>query len=231
MKQTDLGILLHRLSYSENSLITIFFTKTNGTQRFVYQGGKKKAGNLYPLGIYEITFYNRPDSELGKLIQTDVSVYMQPILSSPIKSVICFFLAEVLRQSLTTEQEDVALFTFLENQIIELSNQENPTIYPALFLLEFIEHLGISPLTTEDNGDYFDLSQGVFTSNPSRISTSMNSPSSQTIKEYLIDKTIDPQNFYTHRKEIVSILIHFLTIHIPNFKAEKCLEMAKDILD
>jgi DNA repair protein RecO len=230
MKQTDLGILLHRLSYSENSLITTFFTKTNGTQRYIYQGGKKKAGNLYPLGIYEITFYNRPDSELGKLIQTDVSSSIQPILASPIKSVISFFLAEVLKQSLTTNQEDVSLFTFLENQITELSNQEDSTIFPSLFLLDFIEHLGISPLISEESATYFDLSQGVFTSNPSVFSTSINSAATQTIKEYLEEKKINLDGFQTHRKEIVSILIQFLSIHIPNFKGEKCLEMAKEIL-
>ncbi len=28
--------------------------------------------NLFPLGIYELTFYKRPDSELGKLNQAYV---------------------------------------------------------------------------------------------------------------------------------------------------------------
>jgi DNA repair protein RecO (recombination protein O) len=230
MKQTDFGILLHRLSYSENSLITTFFTKSHGTQRFIYQGGKKKAGNLFPLGIYEITFYHRPDSELGKLIQSDVSAMIQQILSNPVKSVISFFLAEVLKQSLTTSQEDPALFEFLEKQIIQLSNDEDVSFFPSLFLLNYIEHLGISPLVTDESAEYFDLSQGIFTSNPSQFSNTVNSTASQIIKAYLTNNNIVKEKFHIHRKEIVSILIGFLTLHIPNFKGEKCLEMAKEIL-
>ena len=67
MKSTDKAILLNRINYSESSLIITYYTLNNGIQKFLFQGGKKKANNLFPLSISEITYYNRPDSSLGKV--------------------------------------------------------------------------------------------------------------------------------------------------------------------
>ena len=42
MKQVDKGILIHRINYSENSLIITLFTYSNGVQKFISKGVKKK---------------------------------------------------------------------------------------------------------------------------------------------------------------------------------------------
>lgn len=103
MKQTDYGILLNRISYSESSLITTFFTENSGIQKFIFLGGKKKVGNLNPLGIYELTYYKRPDSELGKINQAELVNSMNNIFFNPTKSVIAFFVAEILYQGIKSE--------------------------------------------------------------------------------------------------------------------------------
>lgn len=111
MKQTDLGVFIHRIAYSESSLITTFYTKNNGLQKFVFQGGKKKNSNLFPLNVCELDFYFRPDSELGKLTKADSITNLDSIFSSPIKSVIAFFIADVLRQTLQTNQKELKVFS------------------------------------------------------------------------------------------------------------------------
>jgi DNA repair protein RecO len=230
MKQTDHGILLHRISFSETSLITTFFTRKSGIQQFIYQGGKKKSGNLFALGMYEITFYKRPDSELGKINQVELLINIQEIIISPIKTVISFFIADVLYQSIKTEEGDIQLFNFLENEIQKLSNEKEIQLFPALFLIRFIEHLGISPIIHSTDNSYFDMKQGEFTSNPKNLDNCIKSEASNTLRNYLFDSETDLIEFNKYRKEIVSILITYISIHIPNFNGKRSLQSMQEIL-
>ena len=119
MKSTDQAILLNRISYSETSLILTFYTLANGIQKFIFQGGKKKAHQLFPLAISEITFYKRPDSDLGKLTVVESSRILNEVLFNPLKSSVAFFIAEVLQKCLKTEEAEDHLFLFLEEKIQE----------------------------------------------------------------------------------------------------------------
>jgi DNA repair protein RecO (recombination protein O) len=230
MKQTDIGILLNRISYSENSLIATFFTEKSGIQKFIFLGGKKKSGNLFPLGIYELTFYKRPDSELGKINQAVLVNSMQNIFLNPIKSVIVFFVAEILYQSIKTEEKDAELFLFINNEINQLESEEQLKVYPALFLLKLITYLGIKPHVENVNSQYFDLEQGVFTSNPTNLDKSINSSASRAIRDFLLENEHNTELLQANGKEVISILIAYLTIHLPSFKGQKSLELVRDIL-
>ena len=230
MKQTDIGILLNRISYSENSLIATFFTEKSGIQKFIFLGGKKKSGNLFPLGIYELTFYKRPDSELGKINQAVLVNSMHNIFLNPIKSVIVFFVAEVLHQSIKTEEKDAELFLFINNEINQLESEEQLKVYPALFLLKLITYLGIKPHVENVNSQYFDLEQGVFTSNPTNLDKSINSSASRAIRDFLFENEHNTELLQANGKEVISILIAYLTIHLPSFKGQKSLELVRDIL-
>ena len=112
MKNTDRAILLNRISYSESSLIVTYYTFENGIQKFIFQGGKKKAHQLFPLSLSEITYYKRPDSDLGKLTSAESYQLLKEVPFNPIKSTIAFFIAEVLLKCLKTEESEKDLFLF-----------------------------------------------------------------------------------------------------------------------
>ncbi len=230
MKQTDNGILLNRITYSDNSLITTFFTEKSGIQKFVFLGGKKKSGNLLPLGIYELTYYKRPDSELGKINQVVLVNSMNSIIATPLKSVITFFISEILYQSIKSEEKDAGLFVFITNEILLLENESHLKTYPALFLLKYISFLGIKPHIEDDNAMFFDLEQGVFTLNPLKLDRSISSNASVVIRNWLLEKEDINQSLEANSKEVVSILLAYLAIHIPNFKGQKSLELVREIL-
>jgi DNA repair protein RecO (recombination protein O) len=231
MKQSDHGVLLNRISYSENSLIATFLTEKSGVQKFIFPGGKKKAGNLFPLGIYELTYFKRPDSELGKLNQAVLVNSMNNIFFNPVKSVIAFFMAEVLYQGIKLEEKDTELYSFICQEINELESQKDVKIHPSLFLLNFICHLGIKPHVEDINSHYFDLEQGLFAKSPSNLDKTVYSNGSMAIRDFLIETENYHQILHFHTKEVVSILIAYLTVHLPNFKGKKALDLAKEILD
>ena len=227
MKQTDLGILLNRTSYSESSLILTFYTQEEGIQKFIFQGGKKKNNNLFPLNICELTFYKRPDSDLRKLTQTDSLLPLNSIISNPIKSIIAFFLVDVIRHSLKTNEKEEKLFTFLQEKIIELDKTEETSNFPLLFLSEFTSFLGIQPSINDDNILYFSYNEGEFHSDY-RIGE-WSEEGENVIHLYNLFQLNEVNQ--KHRKKLLDILLQYYKLHIPHFNVEKSLDVIRDVLN
>ena len=88
------GIVLHKVNYSETSLILKVFTLQNGLQSFIFQGAKRKGkkGNLIsPLSIIQINYFQRQDSDLAKISEIESEISYKTIPFDPIKSGIVFF--------------------------------------------------------------------------------------------------------------------------------------------
>jgi hypothetical protein len=58
----------------------------------------------------------------------------------------------------------------------------------------------------------------------------INSEASTVIKDYLLERENASLGLELHAKQVVSLLITYLTVHLPNFKGQKSLELAKEIL-
>jgi recombinational DNA repair protein (RecF pathway) len=144
--------------------------------------------------------------------------------------VIAFFIADVLHQSLKTDIPDEPLFQFLHSSIQNLNEVSNPQFFPATFLLSYIVHLGISPLIEEEDANYFDIQQGIFTNSPRNIVSTLQSDAAHIIRDYMEGQEIEGVAFKKQTKEIVTILITYLSFHVPNFRGEKCLALAKEIV-
>lgn len=155
MKQTDTGIILHKINYSESSLILTLYTRNHGLQRYIFQGGKKKHAAVFPMSHVEFTYYSRPDSELGKMTEASSTGISVEIPFHPLRSSIAFFLADVLRQCLKTEQKDVSLFEFLEKRIELLNREEQLGSFPHETLTQLTHHLGLMPNVNQEITFYY----------------------------------------------------------------------------
>lgn len=166
MRQLVEGILLKRMAYSETSLITTFYTKQEGLQTFLFQGGKKKKGNsLQPLSRFELAFFKRPDSELGKITTIQSLSSFQSIPFHPVKSGIAFFLAELLEKCLRSVESDKKLYEFLIDEIQFLDENNFLANYPIWFMIQFTAFLGIEPLLIDDEPRFFDVEEGELLAN------------------------------------------------------------------
>ncbi len=99
---------MQKIDYSETSIIVKFLTPSNGIQSFIFQGAKRKNkhGNLIsPMAILSFEYYQRGDSDLGKITAIESSVIYHNIPFDPYKSSIVFFMNEVLLKTLR-ERED-----------------------------------------------------------------------------------------------------------------------------
>lgn len=228
------GILLSKIDYSESSLILKFYTKEEGLVSFLFQGGKKKKGNaLFPLSIAEINCYKRSESNLSKISSVDIEAAQQSLYFDPIKSSVLFFIAEILTLTIKNEEEDAALYGFLEEEIRFLNVTEEFTNYPIYFLLQYSKFLGFYPQKSVGISRYFDLEEGEFTqSKPighkylfDESVSFLNSLVEETKNKVLA--TSIPKNI---RKQMLQNLIVYYKFHQTGSKDIKSLQVLEEIL-
>ena len=225
MKTSDKGFLLHRISYSESSLILVFYTQKSGLAKFIFKGGKKKKIAMHPLGLYEIAAFKRPESELGIISTLQWENPSLKLLDKPLKVLICFFLSDVLRQTLQEEQADTGLFNFLENAMQNLNTSQDDKAFPVQFLIEFIQLLGFEPQTMEDP-KFFDLSNAAFLTESSGLPNEINGPIVTFLNDMFLMEASDLELY----KEALPIILKYMKLHLPSFDNEKSLGIIKDIL-
>ena len=164
MKKIDQGIILKRSNYSDTSVILTILTRQGGLQKFIFQGGKKKAAVIYPLSTVEFAYFRRPDSELGKLTSADTLFPSSSIPFDPIRSSIAFYLADVILQTCKTEEQDEPLYEQALSLVLRLEEGEELPMLPVFALMELSHHLGIQPQVTGEEPVYLVLDEGEFRS-------------------------------------------------------------------
>lgn len=231
MKQQTTGIFIHKTPYSESSLITTFYTQDAGLQRFLFQGGKKKSAGLFPCSICELTFYRRPDSELGKLTEVEILQPLQRISSDPVYGTVAYFFADILRNTLKNENKDDVLFDFLKTYIITLDALEQSELSIAVvhFLLKLTVHLGIDPQASTPVKTFFLINEGTF-SDLDRKDTLTRSGEGVALIQNLLLRSSSQEINHQAIKEALEILLVYFQQHIPSFNVTKSLEIIREFL-
>jgi DNA repair protein RecO (recombination protein O) len=161
MKGVEQGILIHRAPYSETSLLVTVLCKTQGMVTFLFQGGKKKHGNvLYPMAHIEFTYYKRHDSSLGKISQVNLATVARSIPFDPVKAGIAFFMAELVQQVIRSGHSENQLYQTILNEVNWLDASDEITNYPLWFMALFSIESGIMPSVEAQHPTVFDLLGG-----------------------------------------------------------------------
>ncbi len=235
MKSIDHGILLKKINYSETSLILHFFTLEKGFQAYLFQGGKKKKGNiLQPLSIVEINAYQRPDSELGKISSISPDFIPQSIPYHPLKSGLAFFMTEVLEQALRSSDEDPRMYNMINQEIQWLDDTEAITNYPIWFLLMLADQLGFAIQRLDKDGRIFDLQAGTISNQTPDGHAFENDEAVIVLRDLLTltkSELLSNSIHKIHRQQIVEHLINYYRWHIEGFKHPKSLHVMQTIFN
>lgn len=227
MKESDIGIFLQRIPFSETSAIVSFFTINHGFQKFIFLGAKKKANQLFPLNIQELTYFHRGESELGKLTQVESTMEVVEIPFHPIRSSIAFFIAEILQKCLNHTEKDEQLFFFLRSKIQRLDKEMDLALFPIIFLLEFTLYLGIEPQVEEETNVHFNLEDGVFARNVQKDRFCSVQCSAALLSLIRGEEIYLP---YALRKEVLDVLLMYYRLHLEHFGTVKSKEILETIL-
>ncbi len=229
MKKVDEAIFLHRTNYSESSLILSMYTRDSGLRKFIFKGGKKKAYNLYPLSLSEITYYGRKESELLQITAAEpMERYLFP--TDPVRSTIAFFAVEVLRKCIHEGERDNRLYDFIIRLISELEGGENIHTFPIRMLIELSDFLGFKPLLEEPESDVFHLSEGRINRRNALASDVERGEHIVLISRLLHDPLQHIKPDRDTRDKALESLLKYYSLHQPGMASIKTLSIVKEVL-
>lgn len=233
------GIVLHRINYSDTSLIAKIYTEQGGMGSFLLQGARKKtsqlkANLLQPLSIVELVAYHKETTGLQKVKELKCDQPLHAMHSDITKTGIALFLSEVLLKSIREENPNPSLFKFLYESILHLEGLQNPASFHHLFLIKLSKYLGFYPQQATDHSKkYFDLQEGIFVSGPPPHPHYLNEELSASFNR-LIRLNFDQMEFFSpggiNKKILLNKIIEFYRLHIAGFGEIKSLAVLETVM-
>ena len=229
MKSKELGILIDKHHYSESSSILNFYTLEKGYASFIFKGVKKKGKSLNQLGLYEISYFKRPESELGIIQTMDYAWTPSNLYTQPQKVMLVFFMADVLKQTIKQQGPDPQLFEYVQAQLIDLETRTDDFIFPTQFLAQYMQFLGYAPLFDEEDASAFDIERGMFTNTPSGSKYVQDPAVLSFLKAQFLKETTEKYPKDVVRK-CLEVLVNYAELHLPNFSLKVTMEVIRDTM-
>ncbi len=243
------GLVLRTTNYSETSVVAKIFTRHLGGRSYLIKGVNKtksrtKRNLLQPLSYLDLTVYDNNRQQLQYIKEMQPALHAISCTTDSVKTTLLFFMNEVLYKALPDEQPNPALFDFVVQQLTFLETCEGSLAhYPALFLLQLAQHLGIAPMDNYSSHEpHFNLKEGRFMPAPSFAvdADDLRYYASLTASRQLHllcqpaqpDVPAAPPALPTaDRRALTDLLLQYYQYHLPEFRHFKSLEVLHQVLN
>lgn len=231
------AIVISSLKYSEADLIVKCFTQKSGLKTYILRGilksrkGKFKASMFQPLTQLEIVARHKEKGTMEYLQDARIIHHYSSLHTNVIKSTVVLFLSEVLKNSINEEEENQALYEYLETTLIWLDTHNNIANFHLLFLLKLTRYLGFFPSEVREELKYFNMLDGVFqdvNTNPYCIE----GPNVILLKQLLRVNFLDLEELNLNkfeRNQFLEMLLIYYQLHIDSFKKPKSLAVLQEV--
>jgi DNA repair protein RecO (recombination protein O) len=230
------AIVLKTFKYSETSIIAKIYTKKFGLLSFIVHGVRKKkskfsASFFQPLQILNLEIQYKTKSNLHTIRDLFLSEGIQSIYSNIIKSSIAFFLAEIVSKTVREEETNEELFDFLQNSIVFLEEAEENRVsnFHIIFLISLSRYLGFFPNYSDKA--FFNIYTGGFedTYNSQYCFDEKESQYFGQLMKLNYSNSQELRLTQELRKELLSGILRFYHIHLPEMGEIKSLEVLEVI--
>lgn len=236
---TTNAIVLSSLKYSDTSLIVKCFTSKEGLKTYLIRGvlkakkGGLKAGYFQPLTQLKIVGNHNNKGNLNSIKEVQVLYSYKTIYNDIVKQSIVLFLSEILSNCIQEEEENIALFSYLETAFKWLDLHDKVANFHLLFLLNLTRFLGFYPDTTENNKEGFSLVEGVFTDSNTNKNIISGNDFHQFKKLLGIDfDSIESVSFSKQeRQSLLQMIIRYFELHLEGFKNPKSLQILEAVFN
>ncbi len=237
MQITTQAIVLNSIKYGDSSLIVKCFTKKSGMKSYMLRGilkskkGKLKPAYFQPLNQLELTASHNNKGNLNTLKETRITYPYESLYQNYTKQAVAYFLAEVLNNCLQENEENTALFLFLETSLKWLDLHQNSENFHLVFLINLTKYLGFYPEISGCEKNYFGLKEGRFLENP---------PYTDFVsgKELILFKGLLGTNFDTpeavllnvaDRQKLLEVLMKYFELHLSGFRRPRSIQVLKEL--
>ncbi len=162
------AIVLRSIRYGESDLIVKCYTASDGLKSYMLRGvlktkkGRIKSAMFQPFSLLDLVARHKNKGKLEYIKEAKIATVNYSIQSDVYKTSMAIFLCEVIQNAIQEEEQNKALFSFLENSIDWLENHKQIANFHLYFLVKLTKYLGILPHLEEENYPYFNLQQGHF---------------------------------------------------------------------
>lgn len=169
MQRTLRLIPLKLIPHSDRTAILAAYCRELGRVSFAVNSGAgpaaaRRRALLMPLNPIEVVSSARPGRELLTMREPRALMPLHQIISSPERSAVALFMAEVLERVLRQSDPEPLMFDFIFDAISRLNDpQTAPANFHLCFLIRLADMLGIAPDPADFRpGMTFDLADGIF---------------------------------------------------------------------
>ena len=233
------AIVLHAIKYGETRLIVDMFTQQHGRLSFIVSLPKSPKAKVrkqffQPLTMLEIEADLRPKIQLQKIRDVRLAVPFITIPFDPNKLSISLFIAEFLYHALRGEQQNAPLYDYVANSIIWLDSQDvRYANFHLVFLMRLSRFLGFYPnLDHYQVGDYFDLRESIFTSQPPMHRDFLMPQEAEKI-QVMMRMDFPTMHLYKmshhERNRLLEVSLTYYRLHLPDFPEMKSVEVLRDM--
>jgi DNA repair protein RecO (recombination protein O) len=233
------AIVLSKLKYKDNDLIVKCYTEELGVLSFLLRGvlknrkGNSKIAYFQLLSQLQINIIYKENRSLHSIKDVKLNSLYSSLHTHVLKSAIVMFLSEVLSNALKEEEQNEALYSYLENTLLWLDSQEEYANFHLLFLLKLTKYLGFYPDETENEYSFFNLNEGKFEIKPG----SKNSISGENfiLLKTLLGTTFDALNTVKinskQRQSFLNMILLYFQLHLGTFKTPKSLQIFNQVFN
>jgi DNA repair protein RecO (recombination protein O) len=220
------GIVLRNVKFGETSLIVDAYTAEKGRQSLVINGvrsqkAKIKQSVVAVSSFVDLVIYHRDTKEVNRIKEVKPAYIYQSIPFNVIKGTVALFMTELISKTVKESEENQMLFDFIVNSFIALDESKKATLFPLVFPILLMSHLGFSPGNEWSNETpFFDIREGVFVAHEPHA-LFLNAELSEIF--YLLLQ-IDIANMEdidigkTHRRLLLDGILDYYKHHVDNFR-------------
>lgn len=235
------GIILHAMPYNDKYAIIYMYTEQFGRSSYMVARSRGKRSSVtkalfMPLSVLDLEVEHKAHRDIHRIREAKLCFPLTDIFCNPVKNVLTLFLAEILFRVVKETEPDRKLFSFLSDsiQLLELS-ETGVANFHIVFLLHLLRYLGISPNSDGYKANsFFDMLNGVFT-DVQPLHKYYFTPEESIIFKRLLEMSYDNMNMYSfsrqERVRIISRLLDYYRLHLPDFPNIKSLSVLQDLFN
>jgi hypothetical protein len=213
------GIFLHRSSFSLNTQRHSFLTRDQGVLKAI-SFNRGKITNPLVLQECEILIKTDPKFEFPTLQSMVPKASPEDLSIPPIELFVRYFVADIIHQTIAQKSDEAQAYDFLGLAKTKMKKKSELYSFPTWFLNGWIHVLGIRPIGNPGAND-LKVEQGEF------ILSMTKNPAAQAWNRLILEaKPVEKSS----QKELVNLMLFYLSKHTPNLNVSKTLEIINQTL-
>ncbi|QEE48881.1 DNA repair protein RecO [Flavobacterium alkalisoli] len=229
------AIVISSLRYQEKSLIVKCFTESDGLKSYFIRDAfstrknSQKIAFFQPLNILEIEAAHKNKGSLEYFKEVKMAHPYYTVNTDITKTTIAIFLSEILHHCIREEEKNESLYHFLETALLWFDNHDEVANFHLILMMEITKFLGFFPERPQNENDFFEMTEGVFTPYQSISCLSVEETNLfKRLMQLKLDNSI--KSFHvSERQALLKILLDYYAFHLDGFKRPKSLDVLKEI--